>query len=276
MRRSEELNRLVGAKDDVRGMRIGLSMLYCLGRPFPQLLTELERVEAGCVELVDEGGHSLNERRVRALRRVIEDGGLEVTVHAPFVDVNIASPVPTIRRAVLKRLKRSMLYAHELGSKVWVFHPGLHSSIAYFHPGLDWKLNIQSTRELLEAAEQLDTKIAIENIFDPSPFLLKSVEDFIRFYEELGSDAPGLAFDIGHAYINRQVAGFIERLSDRIIHIHAHDNDGTSDSHKGIGYGGIDWDWVINALKEAGYEGFIIVESIEGVEESVERLKRLL
>jgi len=267
---------LVGTKDNVKGVRIGLSMLYYLGNPFPQLLTELRRVEVDCVELVDEGGHSLNERRVRALRRVIEDGGLEVTVHAPFVDVNIASPVPTIRRAALKRLKRSMLYARELGSKVWVFHPGLHSSTAYFHPGLDWKLNIQSTRELLETARQLDIEIAIENIFDPSPFLLKSVDDFMRFYEELRSDAPGLAFDIGHAYISNQVAEFIERLSSRIVHIHAHDNDGTSDSHKGIGYGGINWDWVINALKEAGYEGFIIVESTERVEESLERLRRLL
>jgi len=127
---------------------------------------------------------------------------------------------------------------------------------------------------LLRIAKKHGVEIAIENVPEPYPFLMKSAQDFSRFYNELDEDL-GLVFDIGHANINHQIQDFIARFSDKIVHIHASDNDGAGDKHLGIGYGTIDWNSVAKALAKVKYNGLIILESEEHVEESLQKLQKL-
>lgn len=255
-------------------VEIGLSMLFLLGEPFSSLMKSLREVDARYVEIADEGLHMLNSRRTKALKRVARSLGLELTLHAPFADINIASPSPSFRRAVLKRLEKSISCARQLDCQLWVFHPGLQTGVSPFYPGLDWRLNLDSIRTLLRVARKYEVKIAVENVPEPHPFLMKSVQDFSRFYKELGKDI-GLVFDIGHANLNRQIHDFITRFSDKIVHMHASDNNGTIDSHLGIVYGTIDWTGVARAIKGINYDGVIIVESVKNVGESVQNLRKL-
>jgi len=255
-------------------MDVGLSMLFCLGEPFSSLVKRLGKVSTRQVELVDEGLHALNRRRVNAIRRVAQSIGLELTLHAPWVDVNIASSSPFIRRASLKLLEKSISYAGQLGCRRLVFHPGLNTGISYFYPGLEWELNLESVRLLLKIAEKHDVGITIENVPEPYPFLMKSVQDFSRFYRELGEDV-GLTLDVGHARLNNQIQEFISRFPDKIVHVHASDNDGTQDLHLGIGYGTIEWPAVAEALRKAGCSCTVMLESIEHVEESLQTLRKL-
>jgi len=257
-------------------MKIGLSMLFILGQPFPYLLRELRKVEVENIELVDDGSHALNSRRTRALKGIAEDRGLQMTVHAPFADVNPASSDHFLRRAALRRLKKSILLSSDLGAHLWTFHPGLQTGISHFYPGLDWNLNLESVRELLGLSQQCGVKIAIENTPDPFPFLLKNVNDFVRFYESLGNADLGLTLDVGHANISGQVYEFIESFPSRIAHAHLHDNLGDFDSHLGVGSGNIDWRKLINALRKIDYKGVLVVEAEKNVEESLEKLKMLL
>src|SRR3972149_5159886 len=101
--------------------KIGLSMLYCLGEPFNKMLKRLDKVETRYVEVLDDGLHALNKKRVAALNRVARSRSVQFTVHAPFADINIASPSKPMLTATLKRLKESMAYASALNAKLWVF-----------------------------------------------------------------------------------------------------------------------------------------------------------
>jgi sugar phosphate isomerase/epimerase len=255
-------------------IKIGLSMLFYLGEPFASLLKCLEKVNVRHVELLDEGLHTLNGRRVEALRKIAENRNIEFVVHSPFADINIATPSPVLQRAILKRLEKSMLHARQLQSKLWIFHPGLKTAITSFYPGSDWQLNMNFVRRLQEIAERLNVKIAIENVPEPFPFVLKSVEDFSRFYDELDDDL-GLTLDVGHANLNRQTQSFITTFSDKIVHVHASDNKGNYDAHLGIGYGTINWTKVAKALKSINYNGTIMLESIKNIKESLERLQKI-
>ena len=259
---------------DASEIDIGLSMLFCLGEPFPSLLRRLYEVDVRRVEILDEGLHALSSKRVRALKRVTQSRGLELTLHAPFADINIASPNPSLRRVILRRLEKSILYARQLGCRLWVFHPGLKTGASYFYPGLDWQLNLGSIRTLLEVARRHDVEIAIENVPEPYPFLMKSVDDFSRFYNELGEDIR-FVLDIGHANLNHQIQEFITQFSDKIVYMHVSDNDGTHDSHLGIGHGTINWASVAEAIKEIKYDKVVMLESIEYVEESLQILRKL-
>jgi len=262
-------------------VRLGISTLFCLSKPLPDAIKRLEhlnRIGVSHVEVVDDGPHELSVRRVGMLRRAFLDRNISLSVHAPFTDINIASISPVIRSAVMKRLRKSIEISVQLDPECWVFHPGIRSAIGDALKGLDWKINLKSTCELLDLAGKYGLRIAIENVPDPFPFLLKRVEDFERFYGVLnayGSEL-GIAFDIGHAHINGQVDKFIERFGSRIIHIHVHDNDGSADTHLGIGFGSIDWADVIRAIKEINYRGALVIESKDNIEGSIQTLKRLI
>ena len=76
-------------------MKVGLSTLYLFELPFADMLKELKTIEADIVEIVDDGRHSLDETRVEQLKKIIRKKGFATSVHAPFLDVNIALPSET-------------------------------------------------------------------------------------------------------------------------------------------------------------------------------------
>ncbi len=254
--------------------KIGLSMLFCLSEPFTSLLKRLENVNVNYVELLDEGLHTLDDKRVKKLQKIAEVHNIEFIVHSPFADINIATPSPVLQKTILKRLERSISHAKQLKSRLWVFHPGLKTAVTSFYPGSDWQLNIDSVRRLQKIAEKHEVDIAIENVPEPFPYVLTSVEDFSRFYNEL-NDELGLTVDLGHANINQQIQAFITTFSDRIAHVHASDNKGNYDAHLGIGRGTINWADVARALKQINFNGTIMLESIKDIEKSMERLQKI-
>jgi len=262
------------AVESMTKIEIGLSMLFCLGEPFKSLIKRLREVDVSCVELLDEGLHRLESERIKTLKKLAKSKDLRLTLHSPFADINIAAPNPVLRKTILKLHKKSIIHAHQLDCRVWVFHPGLKTGVSSFYPGKDWQLNLESVRTLLRFARKYDVEIAVENVPEPHPFLMKNVEAFSRFYNELGEDI-GLTLDVAHANLNNEIQDFITRFSDKIVHVHVSDNDGTSDSHLGIGYGNINWENVAEMIKEVGYDGIIILESVEHVEESLQTIRKL-
>ena len=252
---------------------VGMSMLYCLSDPFERMVEKIPEPETEYIEIVDDGLHALEKQRVAILKDVGKSYGLKYTVHAPFAGVNIALSSKPLLNATLKRLKESILYAAALDCQIWVFHPGMRTGISSFYPGEDWRRNMESVRLLFHFAGDNGVNAVLENAMDP--FVMRGVEDFKRFYAEV--DEPvGLVLDTGHANITGELQGFLTELPDKIAHVHVHDNFGKGDQHLGIGYGNIDWKKTTDLLKKASYGGIVMVESVEHVQESVERMKHLL
>lgn len=255
-------------------MEIGLSMLFCLGEPFQSLVRRLREVDVSYVELLDEGFHRLENKRIKTLKKIAESKDLKLTLHSPFADINIAAPNPILRKTILKLQKKSIVHASQLDCQMWVFHPGLRTGVSSFYPGNDWQLNLESVRTLLRFARRHNVEITIENVPEPFPFLMKNVEDFSRFYNELGEDI-GLTLDVAHANLNNEIQDFITHFSDKIVHVHVSDNDGIHDSHLGIGYGNIEWKSVAETMKKVGYSNVVMLESEDHVKESLQALRRL-
>ena len=104
---------------------------------------------------------------------------------------------------------------------------------------------------------------------------MKNVDEFRTFYDEIGEDV-GMALDVGHANVVGELEGFLTGFSDKIVHVHAHDNYGKSDEHLGVGYGNIGWNLVAEHLKRVSFSKAVIIESVEHIDESIQRLERLL
>ncbi|UCE95479.1 MAG: sugar phosphate isomerase/epimerase [Candidatus Bathyarchaeota archaeon] len=254
---------------------IGLSMLHWLGKPFSSLCQRLREVAVQHIELIDDGWHALSEERVRQLKNIGDSQGLIYTMHAPFANINIAAPAEDMRNFILKRLEKSMDFAGRLECRLLVIHPGLHTGISSFYPDLDWKVNIESAHKLVTLSRKHGVELALENCPEPYGFLLKDVIQLSRFFNDMNEEI-GLVLDVGHSNINGQTRALMETFSKKIVHIHAHDNDGKHDLHLGVGHGTVDWQQFAVDIKRIRYGGLIMVESYSNIEESIVRLQRLL
>jgi len=256
--------------------KIGISMLHTLADPFNIMLNTLATIETDYVEIVDDGLHTLNKQRVKALNEAARHRGIKFTLHCPIADINMASPSNTMLNASLKRLKQSMAYANELDAELWVLHPGQITGITPFYPGSDWRQNIQSIHLLHKVAREYGVRIAIENVPQKYGSIMKTTEDFRRLYEETGLSDIGIVLDTGHANLEAQTERFLTQLPEKIFELHLSDNMGESDQHLGIGYGKIDWQQVTSHLKQITFNGIIMIESVFNVLESLTNLRQLL
>jgi sugar phosphate isomerase/epimerase len=259
----------------VTNIGVGLSMLHSLGQPFSVLCQKLRTTRVRRVELVDDGLHALAKDRIETLREIRDTQSLSFTLHSPFANINIAAPAVDMRRFILRRVEKSMIFARQLECALMIFHPGLRTGISSFYPGVDWRTNIASVRTLLALSTKYGVDLAIENVPKPYGFLVRGVEQFTRFLEELNEEI-GVAFDVGHSNINGDTHEFLSILGRKVVHVHAHDNDGEHDLHLGVGRGTVNWTAFATDLKKTGFTGTVMVESYSDVNESVAVLERLL
>lgn len=256
-------------------MKLAVSTLFCLHKPLEEAFTDIILSGSNLIELTDDGLHALDRPKVERLLELRSSYGLEYSLHAPFSSMNIAAPDEYLREAMLRRLEASIKWASALKVEALVFHPGAATAIEYFTPGVGWNLNIKSVKRIIKFAEEYGVQAMIENCPEPYPFLMKSVENFNRFYEESGLDLK-MVLDIGHAHLRGEIDGFLKHLGGRVGHIHVSDNNGQMDEHLEIGRGTIGWERVFQKIRDAGFKGWVVIESFKGVKESIKRLEGLL
>jgi sugar phosphate isomerase/epimerase len=255
--------------------KVGVSMLYCLGEPFNRMVKRLGTMDTKYIEIVDDGAGDLNKTRISQLQETAKTYDLTYSLHAPFVDINIGSPAKPMLAAAMKRLKQSLANANEIDAKMWVFHPAQITGISQFYPDALFKQSCESIRELYAEAEEYGVNMALENLPRKYWFIMSTPEEFQRLYKE--TNLPiGITLDLGHAHLEDQIQPFFDQLADKIVHIHASNNDGSGDKHNGVLDGNIDYEKFAQNLKRIGYDKTVVVESIRGIPESIAKLKQLL
>jgi sugar phosphate isomerase/epimerase len=255
--------------------KVGVSMLYCLGESFNHMVKRLGTMDTKYIEILDDGTHDLDKQRITLLKEAAKSYNLIYSLHAPFADVNIASPVKPLLNASLKRLNQSLVNANAIDAKMWVFHPGQRTGIGSFYPGADYKQMYKSIENLFAKSEEYGINIALENLPAKYWFLMNTPEEFQKMYRV--TNLPiGITLDLGHANLEGQIQPFFDQLADKIVHIHASNNDGSDDQHFGVEDGNIDYNWFAETLKKIGYDKSVIVESMHKVPESIQKLKQLL
>lgn len=256
-------------------MEIAASTLHLLDSPLEDILEKLVRLDVKNIELADSGNHSLNPKRVERLLELRSSYELNFSVHAPYADTNLSADDDLIREWVLKRIRASIRFASDIEAKNIVLHPGWTTATERFMRGRSWDLNIRSLRWLQRYAGDYGVECLLENVPNPTPYLLVTVDDFRIFDDEM---APPINYvlDVGHAHLQGEVFDFIDSFDSKIKHVHVSDNEGVQDQHLPIGQGTIDWESVIKALKKKGYDGWLVVESYENMAESLSYLRELL
>ena len=257
-------------------IEFGISMLHCLSEPFKIMINKLESIKVDLIEIVDDGYHTLNKKRISVLREISQSHQKKFTVHSPFADINISSPSKPMLNFMLNRLKRSMNFAKDLDAKLWVLHPGIMTGISMFYPGMDWRQNVESIKFLSNYAKDLGIKIAVENLPERYGFIMSTPEQFNKLYKESDLEDVGIVLDTGHSNLEAKTEAFLRKFPDKIVQIHISDNMGTDDQHLGVGHGNIDWNNFTKILSEIKYKKIIMIETVENVQSSLSKIRNLL
>jgi len=114
------------------------------------------------------------------------------------------------------------------------------------------QIAIERLKKLTKRAEELGVYVALENTVWPG---------YIEFVlDNIDSPNLGVCFDSGHNHLYFKDAFNFKRFKNKIMCVHLHDNDGTSDQHMLPFDGNINWDEVTYELKNANYKGVTTAE----------------
>ncbi len=194
----------------------------------------------------------------RELKAYANDKGLGFyQAHAPFSS-SFMEEEKTKQR--FNEIVTAMKHAAVLGAKMLVVHPYKHLDYSNknFREML-FDMNYSFYTRLAPYAEEFGIKIAIENI---RATITESPEGLKRLVDLLDSPVFTVCFDVGHAnLVSDNPAEMIRGAKGYIGCTHIHDNDGVMDLHRLPYYGNIEWDEVMRALAEIGYDGNLNYES---------------
>lgn len=190
-----------------------------------------------------------------------ESLGLEIPSVATgvFWKYNLGSSDSRVREKGLEYIRKGLELAHDLGSKVLLVVPGVADpAISY---SKIYENSVKSLRESAKYAEDLGVIIGLENVW--SKFLYSPLE-FAKILDDVGSSNVQAYFDVGNVVALGYHEHWIEVLKGKIAMVHVKDFDENVGGLKGfrhVGKGSINWNNIINLLKDSGYNGFLNVEA---------------
>jgi len=185
-------------------------------------------------------GNELDKIDLDFLRNIgsqLADEQLQVTIHAPFFDLNPGTHDLAVETITRQRFTQTLDVAESLQAKLIVFHPGYDHWRYDRQPDLWHEQSLIFWPPLIDRAEKINCVMTLENIFEEVP------DTLTRLLNQIDSPWLGHCFDVGHwkLFSDTPLAEWFSVLSRHIRHIHLHDNRGKADEHLPIGMGSIDF-----------------------------------
>ncbi len=222
-------------------MKIGLSTWSLLGLDVVSAVRAIGDAGFDYIELWGDAPHAHPGWADRkALKEALSAYDMTVTMHAPFTDLNPATPFEPVRGAVEKTLKDFVGFSDSLGASVITVHPGSVHTEAMVPDSRENSIAI--LRKMISAADGR-LRISRENqtkgsskYHYPLASNPDSIRDILARVEELR-----FTLDTGHAHASGQGPSELARAAGpRLVEVHLSDNAGASDDHLVPGEGTAD------------------------------------
>jgi L-ribulose-5-phosphate 3-epimerase len=225
---------------------------------------------------IGDEDHPINsnsfESYVQNLRKAADESGIVCNQsHAPFP--SYLHGEEEYNERMFSLLVRSIEVTGLLGGKIVIIHPAVFPGHKIVGDSLCWDTNMELYNALLPHAKKANVKIALENMFNwyegdstASPATCSSPGEFVKYMDALDPEYFVACVDIGHSAMantgGESPGKMIRALGGkRVKALHVHDNDLVRDVHTLPFTRKIDWDEVMTALKDIGYDGELTFEA---------------
>ncbi|MFQ5893687.1 MAG: sugar phosphate isomerase/epimerase family protein, partial [Nitrospinota bacterium] len=209
--------------------------------------------------------------RWHEIKDLVGGHGLHPTVHASYVELNLASLYAPLREAAVRQTLRCLELAAYLEAAFLVVHPGnLHRDYPpSLLPEARARLH-ESLVTLVAEAEAVGVTVALENGWNGENHpLITNGDEHVALIEAVGSAALQALFDVGHANtFGVDLASYVRRIRPCLAGIHLHDNTGGRDEHLALGTGTVDRA-TIQRCFEAGVPVVLEMNTMADIEASM-------
>lgn len=167
----------------------------------------------------------------KRLLDILSNYNMVVTTHAPFTDLNPASPFQPVKGAVEETLEGFVEFSSDLGAAMVTMHPGSVHNAALV-PRSEGT-SVEVLRKMIKVAGGR-LSINVENVMRNTSKYHYPLASTIESLESILADVGGskCTLDTGHAYASGlDLVAMADRLGDKIAEIHLHDNPGSTDDH---------------------------------------------
>jgi sugar phosphate isomerase/epimerase len=189
-----------------------------------------------------------------------------LSVHAPFVNMNLADPEQDFGAAFDTYLWAFGL-CEKYGAKHCVCHP--HSAMIDDRARLDEarKLCVERVVKLSRKAEEMGIELLIENM--PQRECIMDEKNYLGYFAPVKE--LNFLIDTGHARLGGWDMPYVMSvLGSRIKGYHLNDNMGDADSHLMVNKGSIDWEKFFAAYVRYTPDASAVCEYQHGTMEEIE------
>ena len=201
----------------------------------------------------------LDPRERRLIKKECDKAGLPI-ISIACVAVGLIDFNPSVRRFHVDRVEKYLDLAYEYEAKNVLLVLGEYIWNREVIPEQEqWRLGVETCRQLAEYAEGMDLQIALElEPFDQS--LLNSVDSMSRFIREVDHPALKANIDISHLCLQGIPAEELRKLAGQAIHVHISDCDGHKHGDLPPGRGVVDFLPYLREIKALNIPGAISIE----------------
>jgi D-psicose/D-tagatose/L-ribulose 3-epimerase len=241
-------------------MKYGLNLMLWTDHMHDGMLPILERVKRIGYDGVEVPVFDLDQAGWQAWARRLDDLGLERTAnHVVALEHNPVSGDPAVRQRAFDHMRGIIDACHTLGATV-LAGPN-QVALGYFTgrgpTDEEWGRSVAHVRRLAEYAAGAGVLLVEEVVNRFELYLLNTLDQAIRFVDEVGNANCRIHLDTFHAHIEeKDVPAAVRRAGARIGYVHISEND------RGVpGSGQVAWAGIFDALHDIGYDGWLTVES---------------
>lgn len=206
------------------------------------------------------------ENQIIEVKKRADKAGIKIwSVHLPYGGpFDISQTNDTLRQRAVELNRNDMILSAKIVSpKKFVIHPSAEP-IADEERAARIEASKKSLRELAATAKELNIPLLVENL--PRTCLGNTSTELLSIIN--GIDNTAICFDVNHLLLEPQTT-FIKNTKGKIQNTHMSDYDRKNERHWLPGEGVIDWNELLSALIESGYDGPFIYEASKGKEPNV-------
>jgi L-ribulose-5-phosphate 3-epimerase len=217
------------------------------------------------MSLPSDHAHEWPSPRRRSLAKLSGGLGVRPIVHGNF-RVPLSTEIPEVAAGVRAYLTAELQLAADLGAPL-ILHGG---ALVDPRPTESGRWNalrrfLQSLEQALEVAGRVGVEVWVENLshyprFRPFTYVFTRYADFVTVRNYLPEAT--FIFDAGHANVNQSPPlQLFREMTSSIKAISVSDNDGTADSHLGLGRGNVPIGELTAVIAETGWKGLVAFET---------------
>lgn len=241
-------------------MKIGVNLLlWCaaMGADAAKFIAKAADMGFDGVEIFIDEPKNID---TAAVRKAVQDNGLGITccsIVGP--DRHLISEDPKIREQAKDYLRAAIDVTAEVGSPL--FCGPLYAGVGVLEgrPRTrdEWDLAVEGLQEVAPRAEEAGVLLCLEPLNRFETYFINTAEDAMKLAKDVGSPAVKVHLDTFHMNIEeKSITAAIRDTGDWLAHMHCSENDrGTP------GTGHVDWPGVFEALRDVGYDEWLVIES---------------